>query len=194
MKLEIHESAAKVSWSHFTTPPLSLKLAPPPRQGAHVPQLTELTMSTADDILVCLQKGERRRRTGSTAMNARSSRSHALFRLTVESCGRADGVGGGGGKSGAAPPGAVRFGTLNLVDLAGSEGVRNTGAEGARLKEGAAINKSLLTLTRVIRDLSASAKAGPGATTGHISFRESKLTRVLQVSHGERSGDAGGPR
>ena len=110
-------------------------------------------------------------------MNARSSRSHALFRLTVESCEPSTGEKGSSG--------VIRFGTLNLVDLAGSEGVRNTGAEGARLKEGAAINKSLLTLTRVIRDLSASAKApttagGNGST--HISFRESKLTRVLQSS------------
>lgn len=137
-------------------------------------------MGTADDILVCLQKGERRRRTGSTAMNSRSSRSHALFRLTVESYVRTEGAGKAAG--------AVRIGTLNLVDLAGSEGVRNTGAEGARLKEGAAINKSLLTLTRVIRDLSsASAKAPASSAAGgssgmHISFRESKLTRVLQSS------------
>ena len=51
-------------------------------------------------------------------------------------------------------------------------------------EEGAAINKSLLTLTRVIRDLSASAKAPTGSSNGstHISFRESKLTRVLQSS------------
>ena len=185
-------AAATASISHYVPAP-----PPPPLQGAHVPLLTELTMGTADDILVCLQKGERRRRTGSTAMNARSSRSHALFRLTVESHGRAGAAGGGTAGAGTAgsgsAPGKLRFGTLNLVDLAGSEGVRNTGAEGARLKEGAAINKSLLTLSRVIRDLSAAAKApaaaaaagtaaGAGNGSTHISFRESKLTRVLQSS------------
>jgi centromeric protein E len=55
---------------------------------------------------------------------------------------------------------AVTIGELNLVDLAGSERATKTGAEGSRLKEGANINKSLLTLGLVIKNLSDSAAQG----------------------------------
>ena len=67
--------------------------------------------------------------------------------------------------------------TLNLIDLAGSERVSKTGATGQRLKEGNAINKSLLTLGTVIYKLSEGGK-------GHIPFRDSKLTRLLSSSLG----------
>lgn len=50
--------------------------------------------------------------------------------------------------------GAILVSTLTLVDLAGSERVAKTGAEGIRMKEGTAINKSLLTLGNVINKLS----------------------------------------
>ena len=69
---------------------------------------------------------------------------------------------------------AVRVAALNLVDLAGSESVRHTGATGQRAKEGGKINQSLLSLSLVIQGL-----AQPGA---HVSFRNSKLTRLLQPS------------
>lgn len=64
--------------------------------------------------------------------------------------------------------------SLNLVDLAGSESVRHTGATGQRAKEGGKINQSLLSLSRVIHALSQ-----PGT---HVSYRDSKLTRLLQPS------------
>lgn len=70
--------------------------------------------------------------------------------------------------------GAVLVASLNLVDLAGSESVRHTGATGQRAKEGGKINQSLLSLSRVIHALSQ-----PGT---HVSFRDSKLTRLLQPS------------
>lgn len=98
-------------------------------------------------------------------MNDTSSRSHTIFKLTIESkkkahCPDADG--------------AVLIASLNLVDLAGSESVRHTGATGQRAKEGGKINQSLLSLSRVIHSLSQ-----PGA---HVAFRDSKLTRLLQPS------------
>jgi hypothetical protein len=71
--------------------------------------------------------------------------------------------------------GTVLFASLNLVDLAGSESVRHTGASGQRAKEGGMINQSLLSLSRVIQALSQ-----PG--NGHINYRDSKLTRLLQPS------------
>uniref|UniRef100_A0A453LE91 Kinesin motor domain-containing protein n=1 Tax=Aegilops tauschii subsp. strangulata TaxID=200361 RepID=A0A453LE91_AEGTS len=66
---------------------------------------------------------------------------------------------------------------VNFVDLAGSERASQTAASGMRLKEGSHINKSLLTLGKVIRQLS-------GGRNGHIPYRDSKLTRILQSSLG----------
>ena len=71
----------------------------------------------------------------------------------------------------------VTVSQLNLVDLAGSERAAQTGAGGARLKEGCNINQSLMTLGQVIKKLS-------GGDTAHIPYRDSKLTRILQNSLG----------
>ena len=68
----------------------------------------------------------------------------------------------------------IRVGKLNLVDLAGSENVARSGASGGRAREAGSINTSLLTLGRVITCLV--------ERTPHIPYRESKLTRLLQVS------------
>ena len=67
---------------------------------------------------------------------------------------------------------------MNLVDLAGSERVAKTGATGDKLKEGANINKSLSALGNVINALSEQCKKGKKV---FIPYRNSKLTRVLQV-------------
>jgi Kinesin motor domain len=69
---------------------------------------------------------------------------------------------------------AVTIGELNLVDLAGSERANKTGAEGSRLKEGANINKSLLTLGLVIKNLSDSSAQG-GATSSRFSTHTSRI-------------------
>ncbi|CAI7808343.1 unnamed protein product, partial [Closterium sp. NIES-54] len=74
----------------------------------------------------------------------------------------------------------VLVSSLNLVDLAGSERVAKTGAEGSRLKEGAHINKSLMTLGTVINKLS----EGADRNGAHIPYRDSKLTRILQPALG----------
>ena len=106
-------------------------------------------------------------------MNEASSRSHSIFRITIESHLRE--------KSGEATDGAIRVASLNLVDLAGSERQSSTGAEGAKLKEGSQINKSLLILGNVISKLS-EGKAGQ-----HIPYRDSKLTRILEPALGGNS-------
>ncbi|KAI3697800.1 hypothetical protein L6452_30897 [Arctium lappa] len=69
---------------------------------------------------------------------------------------------------------------LNLVDLAGSERATNTGAEDVRLKEGSHINKSLMTLGTVIKKLS----EGAESQGSHFSYRDNKLTRILQPALG----------
>jgi len=102
-------------------------------------------------------------------MNSESSRSHSLLRMVIESRNKSD------------TSGAVRIAELYLVDLAGSERQSHTQATGMRLKEGANINKSLLTLSNVI------AKLSEGAAGQHIPYRDSKLTRVLERALGGNS-------
>ena len=101
-------------------------------------------------------------------MNERSSRSHTIFRMTIES--KSDDE-----------LGAVKVSVLNLVDLAGSERVGHTGAEGIRLKEGGHINKSLLTLGSVIGKLSDGGdKYDPNPPPTPFQIRSLKnLTRIF---------------
>jgi kinesin family protein 1 len=76
----------------------------------------------------------------------------------------------------------VRLSKLRLVDLAGSERASATGATGARLKEGANINKSLSTLGRCISALAKMNTKKGNAPNGVIPFRESTLTWLLRES------------
>ena len=113
--------------------------------------------------------GNSNRAVGATNMNEQSSRSHAIFILTIE-C------------SAPGPDGKdhIRAGKLNLVDLAGSERQAKTGATGERLKEATKINLSLSALGNVISAL-------VDAKSTHIPYRDSKLTRLLQDSLGGNS-------
>ena len=125
----------------------------------------EEIVTTPDDVLALLERGQASRAVGATDWNTRSSRSHCVFQITIE---------------GRDASGEVRVSQLNLIDLAGSE---RAASEAARRKEGAYINKSLLTLGTVIAKLT---EPGAGADA-HIPYRDSKLTRLLQTS---LSGDA----
>ena len=113
-----------------------------------------------------MQAGSKNRTTGATLMNQDSSRSHSIFTITVEILER--------DASQQGDQGHVRVGKLNLVDLAGSERQSKTGATGQRLKEATKINLSLSALGNVISALA----DGKGA---HVPYRDSKLTRLLQV-------------
>ncbi|CAL1275132.1 unnamed protein product [Larinioides sclopetarius] len=130
--------------------------------------LQEKLVQKPEQILHFMKNGECRRRTGETRMNEKSSRSHAIFRMIIESCVR--GV----------EDAAVNVSQFNLVDLAGSERARHTGATGTRFKESVKINQSLLSLGQVIRQLSENENQ-------FISYRDSKLTRILQNSLGGNS-------
>ncbi|XP_051822670.1 centromere-associated protein E [Antechinus flavipes] len=138
-------------------------------RNVYVADLTEEVVSTPELALQWIKKGERNRHYGKTKMNQRSSRSHTIFRMILESREKGD------------PSncdGAVMVSHLNLVDLAGSERASQTGAEGVRLKEGCNINRSLFILGQVIKKLS------DGQAGGFINYRDSKLTRILQNSLG----------
>lgn len=128
--------------------------------------LQEEIVTSPDSVLEVLERGQAARHVDATDWNTRSSRSHTVFQITIES---RDQTGGG----------ELRVSQLNLIDLAGSE---RAATKAARRKEGAYINKSLLTLGTVIAKLTE-----PAQGEVHVPYRDSKLTRLLQTSLG---GDA----
>ncbi|KAI3689094.1 hypothetical protein L2E82_47042 [Cichorium intybus] len=139
-------------------------------RGIFVAGLREEIVNSADQVLKLIEMGEVNRHFGETNMNVRSSRSHTIFRMVIESKGK---------DSSSNLDDAIRVSVLNLVDLAGSERIAKTGAGGVRLKEGKHINKSLMILGNVINKLSEGTKQ-----RGHIPYRDSKLTRILQPALG----------
>ncbi|XP_030479327.2 kinesin-like protein KIN-7N [Cannabis sativa] len=143
-------------------------------RGVFVAGLKEEIVNNAEQVLKLLEYGEANRHFGETNMNVRSSRSHTIFRMVIESKGKETNYSGDYLSSD-----AIRVSVLNLVDLAGSERIAKTGAGGVRLKEGKHINKSLMILGNVINKLSDGAK-----NRGHIPYRDSKLTRILQPALG----------
>ena len=143
-----------------------LKLRENKTQGVYVQGLSEHFVSSDFEIFEILRQGTSNKHVTSTKMNSRSSRSHTIFTLGVNVRNTIDSSG--------------RSGKLCLADLAGSERVSKTGAEGKRLKEAKNINISLNALNQVIMSLSS-------AGSGHVPYRDSKLTRLLQESLGGNS-------
>jgi centromeric protein E len=147
-------------------------------RGAVIGGLIEEVCSTPQDFHDLLKRGEASRAYASTAMNSDSSRSHTIYRVTIEVKDLID-------EGGAASASQSRVSYLNLVDLAGSERQKSTNATGKVLKEGANINKSLLALGAVINKLGEASKMkGKGAKPVFIPYRDSKLTRILKQSLG----------
>ncbi|KAL4251230.1 Kinesin-like protein [Abortiporus biennis] len=185
-------------------------LAPPSQSSAQPVQihgsgnnivlspLREEVVTSLKSVKEVLQRGEGNRRTATTDWNERSSRSHSVFRVVIESRerdrdGRATPTPSGRQTPGFRPPtpgGArlqarngrsVQTSVLSLIDLAGSE---KATSDKERTREGKFINTSLLTLGSVISTLADNSAKNK---TDHVPFRNSKLTRMLQPS---LSGDA----
>ena len=143
--------------------------------------LIEEKVGSYEEMLACLERGSLSRSTSSTLMNETSSRSHAIFSITLEQhqiddlykSKKSD------SKISEVVSETPEFITakFHFVDLAGSERIKKTGATGNTLKEGININKGLLCLGNVIAALTES-------TSHHIPYRDSKLTRILQDSLG----------
>uniref|UniRef100_A0A8C8TJN6 Kinesin-like protein n=1 Tax=Peromyscus maniculatus bairdii TaxID=230844 RepID=A0A8C8TJN6_PERMB len=139
---------------------LEIRLCPDGSGQLYVPGLTEFRVQSVDDINKVFEYGYNNRTTEFTNLNEHSSRSHALLIVTVRGVDCSTGL--------------RTTGKLNLVDLAGSERVGKSGAEGNRLREAQHINRSLSALGDVIAALR--------SRQGHVPFRNSKLTYLLQDS------------
>ncbi|VDK33810.1 unnamed protein product [Taenia asiatica] len=137
--------------------------------GIYLSGATSVRISSVYDALHLIRAGGESRSTGSTKMNAHSSRSHAILTLHISQRKKVDG------------DSRVELisSKFHFVDLAGSERLGRTGAEGERAKEGIKINYGLLALGNVINALSENQK--------HVPYRDSKLTRLLCDSLGGNS-------
>ena len=230
---------------HPVEPTESLRLLDDPERGTVIERLTAAPVDSREALEGLLREVEARRQVGATGMNAHSSRSHQIVRLTVESRraprreprdeGAAEVRTGDVGDFTATPTsapvdaekeeegseydspaesfdeedassasartrrrpgkksksferGVALAATLNFVDLAGSERANRARVSGARLKEGCHINRSLLTLGKVIRGLGERAeeerRESRGDSRAHVPYRDSKLTRILASSLG----------
>lgn len=142
---------------------------------------TERSVRTLKEMADCLEQGSLSRATGSTNMNNQSSRSHAIFTITMEQMRK---TGSNDGNSNECMTEEYLCAKLHLVDLAGSERAKRTGSDGLRFKEGVHINRGLLALGNVISALGDEKKRKEGV---HVPYRDSKLTRLLQDSLGGNS-------
>lgn len=166
--LEIYNETIRDLLTDGEGPRNGLALRKDERNRITVPGLTEVQPQGADDIHDAVEAGNKRRRTEMTNANKTSSRSHAVLQINV----RVRPLDSGLEEN-------VSVATLSIIDLAGSERAAATSNLGARMKEGSAINKSLLSLGNCINALCQPKTAGR-----HVPYRDSKLTRLLEFSLG----------
>ncbi|XP_060525390.1 kinesin-like protein KIF11 isoform X2 [Cylas formicarius] len=144
---------------------VSLNMFNDSKGSVYIQGLSDIAVRNSSEIYALLVKGTSRRQTACTLLNNHSSRSHTVFTIAVHII-----------ESNITGEEVLKTGKINLVDLAGSENIAKSGAKDKRAVELGNINKSLLTLGRVIQSLAEKHK--------HIPYRESKLTRILQDSLG----------
>lgn len=154
----------------------NLKVREHPSTGPYVEDLASLVVRSFEEIENLMDEGNKARTVAATNMNETSSRSHAVFTLTLTQRRRDD----------MTNVDTEKVAKISLVDLAGSERATSTGATGARLKEGAEINRSLSTLGRVIAAL-ADLSTGKKKNASIVPYRDSVLTWLLKDSLGGNS-------
>ncbi|CDR88661.1 related to kinesin [Sporisorium scitamineum] len=167
--LEIYNETIRDLLSSEPTPPgAGLALREDANNRISVVGITELVPESPESVLEYIQEGNLRRTMSPTEANAVSSRSHAVLQINVTQKPRT-----------ASMTEQTTSASLNIIDLAGSERASATHNNGARMKEGANINKSLLALGNCINALCQS-----DGVRKHIPYRNSKLTRLLKFSLG----------
>lgn len=154
----------------------NLRVREHPSTGPYVEDLAKLAVRSFADIENLMDEGNKARTVAATNMNETSSRSHAVFTLVLTQKRHDDETN----------MDTEKVAKISLVDLAGSERATSTGATGARLKEGAEINRSLSTLGRVIASL-ADISTGKNKKGAQVPYRDSVLTWLLKDSLGGNS-------
>lgn len=149
----------------------SLQLRENIHRGVYVEGVHEQVIQNANEAYEVLNCGWVNRTVASTTMNHESSRSHAVFTVSLESKVNQNGVWN------------IKTSQLHLVDLAGSERQKDTNTTGQRLKEAGSINRSLSALGNVIMALVDIAHG----KNRHIPYRDSKLSFLLRDSLGGNS-------
>ncbi|XP_059513006.1 kinesin-like protein KIF27 isoform X2 [Myotis daubentonii] len=135
----------------------------------------ECQVESADEVMSLLEMGNAARRTSTTQMNEHSSRSHAIFTISICQAEKNTEA----AKDGSWSSRQHIVSKFHFVDLAGSERVTKTGNTGERFKESIQINSGLLALGNVI-----SALGDPRRKSSHIPYRDAKITRLLKDSLG----------
>ncbi|KAI9317238.1 hypothetical protein BX666DRAFT_1857633 [Dichotomocladium elegans] len=159
----------------------NLKVREHPSLGPYVEDLSRVVVKSFEEINNLMDDGNKARTVAATNMNETSSRSHGVFTIYLTQKRHDD----------LTNLDTEKVARISLVDLAGSERANSTGATGARLKEGANINRSLTTLGKVIAGLaeqsSNEGKKGRKAKDTFIPYRDSVLTWLLKDSLGGNS-------
>ncbi|XP_044257174.1 kinesin-like protein KIF11 [Tribolium madens] len=140
----------------------------PDNRGATcIKGVSEVPVKDCNELFEMLMIGANDRHIADTNINRQSSRSHTIFTIlvTIRELSNGEEI--------------VKTGKIHLIDLAGSENVGRSGATDLRARQAGTINKSLLTLAKVIKALA--------FKSPHVPYRESKLTRILQDSLGGKS-------
>uniref|UniRef100_A0A4W2DQL7 Kinesin family member 27 n=1 Tax=Bos indicus x Bos taurus TaxID=30522 RepID=A0A4W2DQL7_BOBOX len=135
----------------------------------------ECQVESADEVMSLLEMGNAARHTGTTQMNEHSSRSHAIFTISLCQVDKNRKT----AEDGSWHSHRHIVSKFHFVDLAGSERVTKTGNTGERFKESIQINSGLLALGNVI-----SALGDPRKKSSHIPYRDAKITRLLKDSLG----------
>lgn len=164
--LSVSTNTTTTTTSHIQKEKEKLDIRQGPDGTNIVSGLIEQTVNTSTQVLELMKLGQNNRATGSHDMNEHSSRSHSIITLSCRGKNKIDEQ--------------TTYGKLYLIDLAGSERVSKTDATGDRLKEAQNINRSLSALGDVINALG-------NKKQGHVPYRNSKLTFLLQDSLGGNS-------
>ncbi|XP_077428296.1 kinesin-like protein KIF16B [Vanacampus margaritifer] len=178
--LEIYNERVRDLLRRKPSETYNLRVREHPKDGPYVEDLSKHLVQNYSDVEELMEAGNLKRTTASTGMNHVSSRSHAIFTLNFTQA-----------KFDAEMP-SETLSKIHLVDLAGSERADATGATGVRLKEGANINKSLVTLGNVISALAdlcgdANANGEHKRKSLFVPYRDSVLTWLLKDSLGGNS-------
>jgi FtsZ-binding cell division protein ZapB len=181
---EIYNEHVRDLLTPRTNPPTHLKIRESKSEGVYVQNLTDSPVKSFGDIQRLMHMGDLNRTVAATKMNDTSSRSHAVFTLTLKQI-----------QHDIATDSTIeRTARMRLVDLAGSERAGRTEATGQRLREGGNINQSLTTLGRVIAALADPKRQRPSARPNQtkrradvVPYRDSVLTWLLKDSLGGNS-------